>query len=200
MSATAWSVWVSPCSSCGGGNGAGPERGRGWVEIDDYTERRVGSTRTGQVASRHFRVRCDACGGDGVFGNGLRCERCGGEGRREVSPPVAALEPVQAGASDPRLQAMERRSRVGSYDEIRAALTELRGRAPLAHRLVLAVYVYDLAEAKRLSGPVRQRLDLGLVFLDQRMPAEIVVPGAARASERRRGYRRRRSSLGAPAR
>jgi hypothetical protein len=35
---------------------------------------------------------------------------------------------------------------------------------------------------------LRRRLELGLVFLEVRMPEEIVVPSAARVAGRRRGF------------
>jgi hypothetical protein len=144
---------LPPCASCGGGNGAGPDRGRGWVEGDDYTGRRVGSARTGELVSRRFLARCDAA----AFNNGKRCERWGGEGKRETSPPIELVALAQGGRSDPRLAAMERRERVGSYAELRAALQDLRARRPLAHRLVVAVYVENLCEPEAPAAPAGAR-------------------------------------------
>jgi hypothetical protein len=89
----------SPCSSCDGGNGAGPERGRGWVEVDDYTGRRVGSARTGQLVSRRSAFGATPVTAKALSATASAASAAAARVGREVSPPVSALEPAHAGAA-----------------------------------------------------------------------------------------------------
>jgi len=83
------------CSRCGGqyedeiGVWHPSFAGRGWIEVDDYTERQVGSVRT-EVIVQFKTVGCEVCGGTGVTlaerwrGENNRCLRCNGGGRIEM--------------------------------------------------------------------------------------------------------------------
>jgi hypothetical protein len=207
-----------PCSSCGGEGAVrvrgiaarcGACAGRGWLVVDAYTLRPIGTPETGAVV-RVKAVRCDSCGGAGVFGNERRCGRCGGSGWVELplSRLVAArvrlrADALELGPADPVVAALDAgfagagrayRERVvaGSYEELGLALGCLRLEWPRCYRTVVRVYVEAVEEPEGLAGVSRFRHDLGLGYLERLMPEPIRVPGWAARNERRRreGLRR----------
>lgn len=215
------------CASC---NGDGVRRvrgisvvcdaegcgGRGWLWVDAYTRRPIGSAETG-TSRRVQAVRCDGCGGQGAFGNGRRCDRCGGSGWVEV--PLERLRAVRVGGTfatfawgpgDPPSvfqavdegfpgagRALRERSVAGSYEELEAARSELRLVDRERSRLVDRVYVDQLLEEEELDDRGRRVLRDGLGFIVVRMPAEIRVPGWAARNERRRRERLKRRQAAA---
>jgi hypothetical protein len=187
-----------PCSAEGCG-------GRGWLFVDSYTHRPIGTMNTGTSQNTRA-VRCDACGGQGAFGNGRRCSRCGGSGWIEVaadllratrvgpafasldwapSPLLAALDEGFPGAG----AAYRQRLQAGSYEELGSALDLLRAVNRRRHLLVWRVYVLAEREPEGLPDLWRVRLHLGMEFLAAEMPEVIRVPGWAARNERRRRER-----------
>jgi hypothetical protein len=179
----------APCAWCSS---------RGWYEIDDYTERRIGSARTAETTIACRTVTCDRCGGTGrerwrreghVLTNW--CELCNGSGRLELtaSEHRAVREhlngsPAEPGSGDPVIDAIERRDERGDYSALRAALEELRLEHPRVHQAVVHVYV----QSRNGISEGDLRLRVGLRYLDVRLPDPLKVPAAARAAERRRSY------------
>lgn len=164
------------CESCGG---------RGWRKVDGYTRRVVGSVDT-EVVERSYAVPCDACGGDGAFGNLRRCERCKGSGSRVVSGPVmrpwrGSGERAEERSGDAIMDAAARRSRAGSLDALIEALAELHASWASLYRLVLMA-----DDPARLRDPLPRFHEAGLLFLEARMPDPILVPSEAYLYERRR--------------
>jgi len=188
------------CTRCGGEDvglipGSGQfarDSGRGWIEVDDYTERQVGSVRTEVVIAVKV-VGCDVCGGSGVTlaerwrGENNRCLRCNGGGRLEVlaSHWQASRSRFEAvaleRAGDAVLDTMEARARAGSFDELGAALEALRRRWPALFRLVCDTYVVckDVSLEERHAAEA-----IGLEFISMNMPDEIKVPGWVRRRRR----------------
>lgn len=167
--------------------------GRGYIVVDGYTRRPIGSEEAGLVHG-HRLVNCDACGGAGAFGNGRRCERCGGAGKREhigarvryqgESFEVEIERSIDEG--DPVFACLLRRDDAGSFAELIRATEALRGRWLLGYRLIVATYVEGRQEPGSLPPVLRRRLDVALRFVERLMPPEIRVPGWAKAAERRR--------------
>ena len=179
-----------PCDVC---------RGRGWVVVDAYTLKLIGTEETGTI-NRVRAVRCDRCGGHGAFGNQQRCGLCNGSGWQEVpqSRLAAMRGPLSAdatelGAGDPVLACLERRERAGDYETLGLALAALRLELPRAYRTVVRVYVEGSIELEELPEQARLRNDIGLAYLRRLMPEEIRVPAWAARNERRRreGLKRR---------
>jgi hypothetical protein len=190
-----------PCSAEGCG-------GRGWLFVDSYTRRPIGTAESG--TSRATRaVRCDSCGGGGAFGNGRRCGYCGGGGWLEL--PLERLRAVRVGSGGSMLewapslmvsaldegfaglgQAYRQRLQAGSYEELGAALESLRSANRGRHLLVWRVYVLGEREPESLPDLWRCRLHLGVEFLASEMPVVVRVPGWAARNERRRRERLRR--------
>jgi hypothetical protein len=177
-------------------------RARGWIVVDAYTLKMIGTEETGTI-HRVKAVRCDACAGNGAFGNQRRCERCGGSGWVEF--PLTRLNamrgPLSAdasplGAGSPIIACMERRAKAGggdlekqidgSYETLGLALAALRLELPRAYRTVVRVYVEAAYEPEELSEQGRLRHDVGLAYLGRLMPEEIRVPNWAARNERRR--------------
>jgi hypothetical protein len=194
------------CESCGGEGRRrirGVERqcepcsGRGWIVVDAYTGRRVGTAETELVDPRR-RVRCDACGGDGAHGNGRRCSRC--DGRGEVAAPERPVRPwrgqgiallkadaPELGPGDPVIACMERRQLAGSYDELGLALACLRLEYRGRYRLLVGVFVEAEREVEQLHIDEALAVEQALRYLRGLMPEEIRVPSwAARYEKRRR--------------
>lgn len=177
--------------------------GRGWLVVDAYTLRPIGTPETG-VEVRVRAVRCDSCGGLGAFGNERRCDRCNGSGWVELplSRLVAARSRLSAdarelGPADPVAAALDagfagagraycERVVAGSYDELGLALGCLRLELPRSYRTCVQVYVEAVCEPEELSGVARARHDVGLRYLERLMPEPIRVPGWAARNERRR--------------
>jgi hypothetical protein len=173
-------------------------RGRGWIEVDDYTRRQISSVRTGLTVEWKT-VPCDVCGGEGVTlnrrwrGDNNRCLRCNGGGRLELTlqqwratrTVTYTLDPSSNGSSgDPVLDCMTLRLKSGSFDELLGALAELKTAWPALHRLTLERYVLG----QNLRSERLQRLvdEGGLEFLSARMPDEIKLPAGLRQRERRK--------------
>lgn len=189
-----------PCEVCGA---------RGWLVVDAYTERPIGTAETG-VVRRVRAVRCDACGGAGAFGNERRCGRCGGSGWLEVSVGVVGLGRAggfatgfEFGPGDLLVrsldegfaglgQAYRRRVLAGSFDELEAALESLKVVDRLRFRLVWGTFVDAVREPEELGVGSRVRLWSGVDFLVERMPEVIRVPSWAARNERRRRDRLKR--------
>lgn len=211
-----------PCGSCRGEGSVrqrgvpvecGVCEGRGWLVVDSYTLRPIGTTETGTTRAVTA-LRCDGCGGSGAHGNGRRCEYCRGSGWVEVAletlkalravdrPTVDWSLPTIAAALDEGFagsgRAWRSRRAAGSFEELDLAMRSLRDHARRHHRLVWVVYVESLLEPEDLREPVRDQLTLALRFLTGRMPGEIRVPGWAARNERRRRERLRRLSAGEP--
>lgn len=143
--------------------------GDGWTARDRMDSKRVvlGSTETSSSARPRKTVLCDGCGGDGVrFAQ--PCPYCAGLGRRDLHVFDLAIDTTPEGGADPVAAAIDRRDKSGSYHELDLALDELLMR----HRRVWAATV-------SLHGPL---LDLGVRFVDDRMPDPILVPGDVRAN------------------
>lgn len=172
-------------------------RGRGWIEVDDYTERQVGSIRTEVIVHTKV-VHCDVCNGNGVTlsarhrGENNRCTNCSGSGRVELPwqrwkatrSLTYTLAPSGNGRSgDPVLDCLSIRQSSGSYDELLSALDALHAEWPALGRLVVDVYI-------RGNKPTSERLERmvlgGLEFLSARMPKEIRVPSAVRQRQKAR--------------
>lgn len=195
------------CATCNGEGSVRKRRvpflcttcaGRGWVVVDAYTQRMVGTAETG-IVQQVKALRCDACGGNGAHGNGRRCQVCNGSGWVEVPlqrlqacrTPLSADAP-ELGVGDPVLAALERRDRAGDFDQLGLALGALRLELPRAYRTVVRVYVEASIEADELDEAGRLRHDVGLCYLLRLMPEEIRVPTWAARNERRRRERLRK--------
>ena len=166
--------------------------GRGWIEVDDYTERQVGSDRT-EVIVQFKTVHCDVCGGTGVTlaerwrGENNRCERCFGSGRIEMlashwrSTRMRDEVARSAPAGDAVIDSMEARERSGSFDELAAAMEQLRHEWPSLFRLTCDVFIRgeDVSAEERHAAEA-----IGLEFLSLRMPDEIKVPAGVRRRAR----------------
>lgn len=211
------------CASCNG-EGSIRKRGipvacevcnaRGWLVVDAYTRRPIGTLETG-VIQRVKAVRCDACAGQGVHGNQQRCTRCGGSGWVELplerfqaarmrlsadaqelgpaDPVVAALDGGFPGAG----QAYRQRTMAGSFEELGLALAALRLELPPAYRTVIRVYVEALYEPEALNEEQRLRHDIGLRYTERLMPEPIRVPSWAARNERRRREKLKRKEVAA---
>lgn len=181
-----------PCEPCGGKwSGLTLKPGRGWVVVDAYTGRRVGTTETGLERSTR-RVRCDACGGEGSVSAGRwrgannKCERCSGAGTIEAvlfQRFAATLETAREHTGDPVIDAGIRRRKAGSYDELLLLLAELRVNDLDAYRAVAKIDETDKRTLQQLAYD--QRAMRGLRFIVARMPDPIRVPSAVAAVERR---------------
>lgn len=189
-----------PCTGCGGRVAIAGEllkRGRvaqggeivpgaGWVARDpmDSLGVRVGSASTSSATRPRRTVPCDRCGGSGMW-KGERCPTCDGDGRRVLHVFELALDLRDVDERDPLVAAIDRRNRAGSYGELDRALDELRRRAPVVARGLLAAVdhgrVLDL------------RLELALGFVVDRMPDPVKVPAEVRANERERREQRKRA-------
>jgi hypothetical protein len=182
---------LEPCADC---NGTGNTRdrysrltactrcqGRGKLAYDtmDSLHTPVGSHETLPTARPRNTVKCDACEGEGAHGNGRRCRHCNGEGR--VNEHVFELvinddEPEPADVFDRWEKALDRRNTAGSYRELDRALADLSRRSYLERRLVEVVYVTAAKTPDELSTRARERLEVALNYLVNRMPDRIVVP------------------------
>lgn len=182
-----------PCETCAG---------RGWVVVDAYTHRTIGTSETG-VVQRVKALRCDSCGGSGAHGNGQRCadppHGCGGSGWNEV--PVSritaahlqiSLDAPELGPGDPVLASLERREAAGDFTQLGLALAALRLEYRERYRLVVSVYVLGLREPDELPLDEVLRLQLALDYLLSMMPELIRVPSWAARNERRRRERLKR--------
>lgn len=189
--------------------------GRGWVRVDDYTAKKVGSADTELVSKARW-VHCDAGCERGFFRNGQNCRHCSESGRpgyvlapselvRFRAPGVAVEIEVSAGGADPLIAALDegyrglgksvqRRRLAGSFEELLAAMGELKQRLGPVHGLVVATYLEARLEPGALPERWRQGLRVGLLFIEARMPEEIRLPAGARAIERRRVAARRNGS------
>jgi hypothetical protein len=189
-----------PCERCGGQEKIVAELitykpGRGWIEVDDYTERQVGSVRT-EVIVQIRTVHCDAGCDQGVIrggpwrGENDRCLRCGGSGRIELTLSQWQATRLRSAngersqsSGDPRLDTMAAREAAGSYAELDLALAELHQAWPALYRLVLDVYV---AKEEIRDERLLRAAGWGLDFLEARMPEPIRVPAGVREGARRR--------------
>lgn len=134
-----------PCPNC-----YDEERGRsrGWVWTDGYTGRQVATVDQDAptAPARTRRVTCDACGGQGAFGNHKRCRYCDGAGYVLVHVlPSSSGEPVTNPSDALAIAAQACKARIsqtlwdrGSFAELSAALAEL---AAWKRRLVWDAYV-----------------------------------------------------------
>ena len=172
--------------------------GRGWIVVDAYTRRIVGTEETGTV-NRVKAVRCDACAGNGAHGNQQRCQVCRGSGWVEV--PLSRLAAVRAplsadapelGAGDPVLACLERRERAGDFEQLGLALAALRLELPRSYRTVVRVYVEAVYEVEDLAPYSLLAHDVGIAYVLRLMPQEIRVPSWAARNERRRRERLKR--------
>jgi hypothetical protein len=208
-----------PCERCGGGEHLTEEvvdgllvmvgvpfPGRGWIEIDPYTEREVGSERTGVTVARTRTVMCDRCGGSRFYG-GKRCLLCRGSGRREVAAePLRAAHTVAprgpAGASERerdeepvsvgglRLFVEKGWRELGSYQAVDEALARLHEVWPFGRVLIHRVYeerdgILRLDESE-LSPVLRKKLEAALRILDRLLPRRLRVPRAIREAAERK--------------
>ncbi len=123
---------------------------------------------------------CHACDGVGRL-RGSECRTCKGK-RRQARPPPARGGDEASSASPRDLaddahkweRARRRRDWSGSYKDLERALAQLRDADPIAHELVHAVYVegrYD-----RLESQTQKRVASALLWLAQRLPAELRLP------------------------
>jgi hypothetical protein len=189
------------CAFCGGTDAPLPlvgKEGRGWVVVDSYTERKIGTAET-ELVDRRRRVRCDACGGAGAHGNGRRCDYCNGSGT--VPGPEQTMRPFRGanaalsanasdlGRGDPVLACMERRELAGSYHELGLSLACLRLQHRGLFRLHVRVFIEAICEEDDLDGSELFLLDQSLRYLEALMPAEIRVPSWAPRYEQRRRER-----------
>lgn len=155
-----------PCESC---------RGRGSVRVDPYTEKAEAAVWAGS-GLRSRRVLCDACGGSGRWGaHGDTCSRCGGSGGFSV--PFEVLEDPLRGDPSLRLEeALESRSRAGSYSELGRALDGLLVASPARWRGFWEWMAVEPSEGLwDVAGP-----SWAEVFLLGRMPGRIRVPADVR--------------------
>lgn len=177
---------MQPCDRCVGAKG----NPLGYIVVDlninDRFRRRIGTDKTG-VEQQHKIVPCDSCGG-ARLGNGKVCPYCRGGGVQEltferwragrVSITVETREPVGIAVID----AMDERRQQGSFDELVAALYELKLAWPTLYRLTLRRYGLH----RRLPDERLQRLvDEGAIpYLEARMPEPIRVPGWVKQREK----------------
>ncbi len=177
--------WL-PCVRCGGavvpsardGGFQHHDGGSGRVAFDpmDSLGRDVGSEGSGVAASRPRQVvRCDACNGDGVHGNGQRCRVCDGTGRRDLHAFELRLDVRDVAERDPLADSVDRRIDLGSYLELDQALDWLRRQDRAGHRLLLE----QVDARRRLTVPAEAAL--GLVV--ERMPEPIRVPAVIRLND-----------------
>lgn len=140
-------------------------------------------------------VPCDACGASGVGVPHLdeegreyrdKCPRCDGSGRRVVAAPFdLAVDDGERGQAWPGIdpERLAARDRLGSYHELELALEALQDRHPRCHGALMACW-------ERLGEPgpglQRQLAEVGLAYVDRRMPDPIRVPnGLARNAKER---------------
>jgi hypothetical protein len=174
-----------PCDRCLGAQG----RPLGYIVVDGMIDeryrRKIGTLETG-VQLQHKVVVCDGCGGR-ELGNGRVCRYCRGSGIQEVEltrwrATRASFElELRSPAGDAVLASMEARERAGSYDELYAALMEIKRHQPAVFRLVRDVYI----RGDEVSASERRAAErIGLKALSILMPDEIRVPAGVRRRER----------------
>ena len=172
--------------------------GKGWVAVDDYTERRIGDSSTHLETGTRY-VSCDACGGERRHRNGEPCLKCRGSGSVPVTESqwrsarhlAAAADASEYGAAgDPVSAAIDKRDELGSYWELGLALGALRLELRTAYRVVASIYIDRRLE---LNGhaPTRLAHDIGVAYVVRLMPDPIKVPPAVRAVDKRRRYNER---------
>lgn len=179
------------CETCQGQGKFGKQRdrtcarckGRGFRVIDSYDrkQREVGSEQTEPV-ERTSRIRCDACAGQGVHGNGRLCGYCSGQGHRFVAESSLVRAAASAFATPAELSKRERQYRQGSYAELEDALRWLERELPPLYSLTLRHLIYP-NEVTIISPRIRERLEQACELLAHRLPAHIRVPGWARKDE-----------------
>ncbi len=164
---------------------------RGFVMVDPYIGRELGSEETGIVTGPRL-VDCDKCGGDGRFTIG-HCDRCHGTGKVLAPQPAAATVALlehATGDEDWLTYVLRRREGLwqsGSFQDAVRAVRLLGARyGPGAHDLVWQVavegreVVTDRQAAAFLAG-----LEIAAACL----PARVRVPVWARDAERQAARR-----------
>ena len=181
------------CLRCGGTlpnfNASPPnygQNGRGWIPVDDYTGREVGTVETGTVATTRS-VMCDGCGGQGAHGNGKRCRHCEGVGTVPVT--VAGREPVKRSSRHDALSESLRAGRAsghagvwaaGSFAALERALRDLK-----RHERRHVLLVYAVVFHKRLPEDDRSRATLRwLARRVRHLDGRVRVPAELRAWQR----------------
>ena len=179
-------AWFN-CMSCGGSNERN-ERGRGWIDVDDYTLEPVGTAATGTSPRRT--VRCDVCGGYGRLSAYARekpprdarlCPACEGSGVAAVSVTIAPTRDV-AGSARHWLDAIDDRRRElgrrGSYAELAAALRWLEQEHERRFRALWRLVVCEPWIER--TAYTHAWLDRTVDMLALRLPATINVPAEYR--------------------
>lgn len=176
-----------PCETCGGGETPAlrPRRGLGFVRIDDYDRDRrpLTTEETPDAPPPMVSVKCDACFGEGAFGNGRRCTRCGGAGWRSWPRETPEPDEWRGESGLELLAAIERRDLSGDYAALDRALGHLRQLDPFGWRVWTGRYVSGLVSWELRHPDV---LEDSWGFVDREMPHTIRVPADVRESERAR--------------
>lgn len=135
--------------------------GRGWLTIDPMT---YWDPTTGRPRPR------EALGDEqtGPLRSMTRGELDAALRRLEEQPPQ---DPV-----DLFLHRLEQRDRHGSYLEVERALGDLRLQHPMRHRLVVRVHVLQVVARDGLDEPHQVRLEMGMRFVEGRMPDRMRIP------------------------
>jgi hypothetical protein len=166
------------------------DRGRGWIEVDDYTGQSV-STLAAPQPERMTTVRCDGCGGAGFDprSDDRRCRYCLGSGVREIPARSLSLthegrsrKPSDAGRyeGDQGSEARAKAESFGSFDALDEALRSMRSTHPGYYHSLLV----SLGERE---GTCRARfVDAAYTWLDRVLPTELRVPRYAADAEERK--------------
>lgn len=189
---------LEPCDVC---------QGVGKVRVDDYTgavvvtdEERV--VKLGELIRRDtVHVKCPDCQdlrghATGVI-RGKPCRRCNGTGQAPVAGSwIRSIDMGERDGTGDALDAMldqiARREKLGSYRELDHALAALaRARPYIVKQLDKAYLLHDL-DLDALPAHGHRLLDIGISFLDARMPTPIVVPRDVTRAEEARAEQLRR--------
>jgi hypothetical protein len=173
-----------PCQTCLNPTSG---RGRGWVEIDNYTDQPIATEATGEVAPPR-RVTCDGCGGEGAHNNGRTCRHCSGRGTVPATPH--AVDRDGSGDNiDHMLAALNRQARHrsrGVYRHLHRALAALEQHDPYGHFLVCWTYVLEQQQLHTMPPVMQFRVFRSLAWLSDQLPAKLQLPPEVAAIQDRR--------------
>lgn len=183
--------WL-PCPKCSG---------VGVVAVDpmDTISAPIGSHDTHASARPRKTVKCDACQDHDGRPTGVRgndpCPHCEGTGRRDLHVFDLQLDTsVERLGADGIDIAIDARDAAGSYHELDHALAALARARPYIVRLLDQAYLHQTLDLDRLPTHGHRLLEIGLAYIDARMPPIIRVPAgvAQNAKEHREQLKRAR--------
>jgi hypothetical protein len=193
------------CTKCATADGAPCGRvwargHKGQVHIDQYTRKRIGSAASGLTSKAPVRmVRCDACDGEKVHGNGEVCGYCGGEGKRPLHAFNLAIDTREQDAILDHVQRqVDQRAKDRSWVELETAMARLKREKWNSWRLVHRVYVIRVLSVEDVYGRTGaglsyETLENGMQYLLWRLPEDWTAPAGLRANEKLLRDRRTRA-------